>query len=188
MDKGGRSTVSSFQRVKEFLTQHPLSDAPATLGPQALELNDVIDRLSTDSVDQEAGTRYVRAHVESQRKLRRTLYTEHMHPISRVAREVFGATGMDKAFRMPKSAKVTHAKVTFDLKMTEGGIRRVVIRYVARRYRCLSCGSGFLIAPSASSRRSPPSRCDVPGRSLPVPARSSAGRSRRASTPRDPQA
>ena len=107
MDQGGRSTLSSFQRVKEFLTQHPLSDAPATLGPQALELNDVIDRLSTDSVDQEAGTRYVRAHVESQRKLRRTLYTEHMLPISRVAREVFGATGMDKAFRMPKSAKVT---------------------------------------------------------------------------------
>ena len=107
MDKGGRNTVSSFLRVQEFLTQHPLSDAPATLGPQASELNDVIERLSTDSVDQEAGTRYVRAHVESQRKLRRTLYTERMLPISRVAREVFGATGMDKAFRMPKSAKVT---------------------------------------------------------------------------------
>jgi hypothetical protein len=93
--------LSSFQRVQEFLAQHPLSDAPATLGSQATELNDVIERLSSDSLNQEAGGRYVRAHSESQRKLRSTLYTDHMHPVSRVAREVFGASGMDKAFRMP---------------------------------------------------------------------------------------
>jgi len=33
--------------------------------------------------------------------LRNSLYAEHMQPISRVAREVFGASGMDKAFRLP---------------------------------------------------------------------------------------
>lgn len=106
MNKAGRSRLSSFQRVQEFLTQHPLSEVPATLGAQATELNDVIARLSSDAVDQEAGSRFVRVHAESQRKLRGALYTEHMQPISRVAREVFGTTGMDRAFRMPKNARV----------------------------------------------------------------------------------
>ena len=102
MDKVVRNAIDSFGRVQDFLAQHPLSDAPATLGAQATELDDVMARLSSDSLDQEAGDRFVRAHSESQRKLRSTLYTDHMHPISRVAREVFGTTGMDKAFRMPR--------------------------------------------------------------------------------------
>jgi hypothetical protein len=106
MDRVGRSTLSSFQRVQEFLSQHPLVDAPATLGAQATELSDVIARLSSQSVDQEAGSRFVRVHAESQRKLRATLYTDHMQPIARVAREIFGVSGMDKAFRLPKNVKV----------------------------------------------------------------------------------
>jgi hypothetical protein len=48
----------------------------------------------------------VRVHAESQRKLRRTLYADHMQPIARVAREVFGASGMDRAFRLPPSKAV----------------------------------------------------------------------------------
>lgn len=57
-------------------------------------------------VDQEAGGRCVRVHVESQRQLREALCKDHMQPISRVAREVFGATGMDRAFLMPRNVKV----------------------------------------------------------------------------------
>ena len=38
--------------------------------------------------------------------LREALYTDHLLPISRVAREVFGVTGMDRAFRMPTNTKV----------------------------------------------------------------------------------
>jgi hypothetical protein len=106
VDRVGRSTLSSFQRVQEFLTQHPLSDAADALGAQAKELDDVIARLSSDSVDQEAGSRFHRVHTASQRTLREELYTIHMLPISRVAREVFGLSGMDRAFRMPRSTKV----------------------------------------------------------------------------------
>ena len=102
MERVVRNAVNTFERVHEFLAQHPWSDAPATLGAQATELDDVIAHVSLDSLDQEAGVRLVRAHAKSQRNLRNTLYTDHMHPISRVAREVFGVTGMDKAFRMPK--------------------------------------------------------------------------------------
>ena len=104
MEKTVLSALGSFQRVEEFLTQHPWSDAPATLGLQATELHEIVASLLGDSVDQEAGSRFVSAHTESKRKLRRTLYTDHMLPLSRVAREVFGATGMDRAFRMPKSS------------------------------------------------------------------------------------
>ncbi len=105
MDRGGRSTLSSFQRVQEFLTQNTLADAPAGMGAQAAELGDVIARLTSESVGQEAGSRFVRVHAESQRTLREALLKEHMQPVSRVAREVFGATGMDKAFHMPRLVK-----------------------------------------------------------------------------------
>ena len=97
------SALGSFQRVEEFLTQHPWSDAPATLGLQETELHEAVARLLSDSVDQEAGSRFVRAYTESKRQLRSTLYSDHMLPLSRVAREVFSETGMDRAFRMPKA-------------------------------------------------------------------------------------
>ena len=57
MRRSDRSTLDSFQRVKEFLTQHPLSDAPDALSAQAAELDDVIQRLSSEVVGQDAGTR-----------------------------------------------------------------------------------------------------------------------------------
>src|SRR5262245_59398692 len=106
MNRGGRSALSSFQRVQEFLAQHPMSQAPAALGAQAAELGEVIARLSSDAVDQEAGSRFARAHTKSQRALRTTLYKDHMQPISRVARDVFGASGMDRAFLLPRNARV----------------------------------------------------------------------------------
>jgi predicted RecB family nuclease len=37
-----------------------------------------------------------------------------------------------------------HAKLVLDLKVSEGGVRRVVTRYVAAKYRCLDCGRHFL--------------------------------------------
>ena len=58
MRRYDRSTLDSFQRVKEFLTQHPLADAPDApdapdaLGAQAAELDDVIQRLSSEVVGQ----------------------------------------------------------------------------------------------------------------------------------------
>lgn len=106
MRRSDRSTLDTFQRVKEFLTQHPLADAPEALGAQAAELDDVIQRLSSEVVGQDAGARFTRAHIERERNLVETLYADHMQPISRVARDVFGRSGMDKAFRMPKSTVV----------------------------------------------------------------------------------
>ena len=83
-----------------------MSEEPATLGTQASALNEIIARLTSETVDQEAGSRFSRVHTESQLSLRAALYTEHMQPISRVAREVFGVSGMDRAFRLPKTVKV----------------------------------------------------------------------------------
>lgn len=101
MHRIARRALSSFQRVQEFLAQLPVDDASASLGAQAAELDEVISRLSSKALDQEVGRRFVRVHSESQRRLRRALYADHMQPIARVAREVFGASGMDHAFRMP---------------------------------------------------------------------------------------
>ena len=102
MERGGRSTFSSFQRVQEFLSQQPSTNVPDGLGAQKAELDDVIAQLLSEAVDQDAGVRFARAHTDAERKLREVLYKEHMQPISRVAREVFGVTGMDRAFLMPR--------------------------------------------------------------------------------------
>ncbi len=101
MNREARTALSSCQRVQQFIAQLPAADAPSTLGAQVAELDDVVSRLSSTSVDQEAGRRFVHVHAESRRNFRRALYMDHMQPIARVAREVFGLSGMDRAFRMP---------------------------------------------------------------------------------------
>jgi hypothetical protein len=60
----GRSTLSSFQRVQEFLAQRPFSEGSAALGAQLSELNDVTAHLENESVSQESSSRFVGAHVE----------------------------------------------------------------------------------------------------------------------------
>jgi len=107
MNRVSRNTLATFQSVQEFITQHPLADAPALLGAQAQELGAVIEGLTASAVDQEAGMRFQRVHVQSQRTLREALYMQHMRPISLVAREVFGVTGTDRAFRLPKTRRVS---------------------------------------------------------------------------------
>ena len=131
MNRTERSTLSSFLRVQEFLAQNPVAEAPATLGTQASALNDVIARLSNDTVDQEAGGRFTRVHTESQRTLRAQLYTDHMQPIARVAREVFGASGMDRAFRLPKLTTVNQTLLAAAGAMAEaaGKARDVFVQH-----------------------------------------------------------
>src|SRR6266571_3525983 len=63
MERVIQAAVSSFERVHEFLTQHPLSDAPATFGVQSTELDDVIARLSGRLVGPGGGTPFRRSVV-----------------------------------------------------------------------------------------------------------------------------
>ena len=97
----GRSTLDSFQRVKEFISQHPFAGSPQNLGEQALELDDVILQVSSGMVDQESGARFTGVHAEYEATLRQVLYGDHMQPIAQIARDVLGASSMDKAFRLP---------------------------------------------------------------------------------------
>jgi hypothetical protein len=119
MDRKSRNALESFIRVQEFLTQHPLPDAAAVLGAQATELAEVVAELTSETVDQETGIRFVQVHVESQRTLRSQLYFDHMRPISRVAREVFGATGMERAFALPKDTSVNRTLLSAARAMAE---------------------------------------------------------------------
>lgn len=119
MRRKDRSTFDSFQRVKEFLTQHPLADEPASLGAQAAELDDVIQRLSDDAVKQETGSRYAQVHIERERALRASLYADHLQPISRIARDVFGVSGMDRAFRVPRNVRVNQPLIAAARAMAE---------------------------------------------------------------------
>jgi predicted RecB family nuclease len=49
-----------------------------------------------------------------------------------------------KSWRLSRCGQAKHTKLAFDLKVTDGGVRRVVIRVVAARHRCLDCGKCFL--------------------------------------------
>jgi hypothetical protein len=132
MDRLGRSALSSFHRVQEFLAPYLATDgAPDSLGAQAKELDEVIARLTSEAVDQEAGQRFVRVHSESQRRLREALYGDHMLPISRVAREVFGTSGVDRAFRMPHKRSVNQTLLAAAGAMAEaaGKNREVFLKH-----------------------------------------------------------
>ena len=112
MQRIGRSTLDSFQRVKEFISQYPAVATPETLGAQATELDDVILQVSGGMVDQESGARFTRVHTEYEAKLRQTLYADHMQPVSQIARDVLGASSMDKAFRLPHGSRVNRTLLT----------------------------------------------------------------------------
>ena len=96
-----RSTYRCFRRVEEFLAAHNFENGPANLGKQAAELKDVVEQLSRQSLDQEAGFRLTKAQTKHQRELREQLWERHMLPIARVARDVFGIAGMDRALKLP---------------------------------------------------------------------------------------
>ena len=80
----------------------------------------MIARLGGELVDQEAGGRFVRVHSEAQRRLRQVLYADHLLPIARVAREVFGASGLDRAFRAPHKRSINQTLLAAAGAMAEG--------------------------------------------------------------------
>jgi len=113
------NTYRSFRRVQEYLANQPIADLPAAVGTQLGVLDGVVSQLSKETLDQEAGHRLTKAESAKQRGLRAELWRQHMMPVSRVAREVFGVTGMDKALHMPKHTLANEAVVTAANAMAE---------------------------------------------------------------------
>ena len=111
--------LRSFRRVRQFIAGHTPPNAPTSFGRQLAELDDVLAKLDQIGVDQEAGTRTTRAETRHQKQLRTTLWQSHMTPVSRVARELFGATGGDKALKMPLKSASNEAVVNSARAMAE---------------------------------------------------------------------
>ena len=119
MNGNQRNIYRCFRRVQEFLANQQYSDSPASLGAQRAQLDSVVTQLSRETLDQEAGHRLTSAESARQRGLRDALWNEHMLPLSRVAREVFGVSGTDKALRMPKRSIAPEAVVAAANAMAE---------------------------------------------------------------------
>lgn len=119
MDAEERNVYRSFRRVQEYLAARHLGAESPQLGKQSQDLDAVIAQLSKEMVDQEAGHRLTKAESANQRGLRGALQRQHMLPVSRVAREVFGVSGMDKALRMPSAAASSEALVSAARAMAE---------------------------------------------------------------------
>jgi hypothetical protein len=98
------SILRRFRRVREFLAAHPLTDAPPSFTAQVSELDDVMSKVSDKAQQQNTGTRWSAAEAARQRAFRETLWTHHMLPIARIAREAFGVPGVPESLRMPKKS------------------------------------------------------------------------------------
>ena len=109
MDSEVRNFYRCGRRVQEFLAAHPFADAPVDLGKQRAELDEVVGQLPQDALNQEAGHRLTKAETKNQRELRRELWDNHMLPIARVARDVFGIAGVDRALKLPKKTVANEA-------------------------------------------------------------------------------
>jgi len=107
-----RNVLRCLRRVQEFVAAHQVADAPATLGKQREELDVVIAQLSKETLDQDAGHRLTKAETKKQKGLRVALWRNHMQPIARVAREIFGRSGMDAALKLPRLSVAHEVVVT----------------------------------------------------------------------------
>jgi hypothetical protein len=127
MNAEQRNTYRCFRRVQEFLANQPITDSPAAYGKQLTELDSVVSQLSKETLDQEAGYRLTTAESARQRGLRHALWDRHMLPVSRVAREVFDLTGMDRALRLPKRTAAHESLVVSAGAMAEAAESRLPV-------------------------------------------------------------
>jgi len=102
MKKAQRAARHRFGRVKDFLGQHPAVGGAAELGKQSQVLDEVLQKLSDNGEEQDAALRFTRAEITRQRALRHELRNNHMQPVSRIAKLVYGVPSMNTAFKMPK--------------------------------------------------------------------------------------
>jgi len=119
MNGNQRNTYRCFRRVQEFLANQEFTRSPAAFGKQLTELDSVVSQLTKETLDQEAGHRLTKAESARQSGLRHELWCLYMLPVSRVAREVFGITGTDKALRMPRQTISKEALVVAANAMAE---------------------------------------------------------------------
>ena len=105
MDKKQRSALRRFRRVEEYLTRNAVSGTQVKLQ----QLTDVIRQMTGRGEEQDANNRVVRGETARQTALREALRNQHMVPISRIARRVFGVPGMDVKLRLPSRSKDNEA-------------------------------------------------------------------------------
>ena len=123
MNKAQRASRRRFGRVKDFLGQHPMVGGAEELGKQSQELEQVLQKLSDNGEEQDARLRFTRAETARQGALRRQVWDNHMQPVSRIAKLVYGVPGMDRAFNMPKKRADNEALLDAARGMTQAAAK-----------------------------------------------------------------
>jgi hypothetical protein len=95
--KRQRTAQRRFRRVAEFLTTNTVEGTDVKLQV----LNGVIDGIEAGGEEHDASTRVTLGETKRQKALRDALRRQHMVPLSRIARRVFGVPGMDVKFQLP---------------------------------------------------------------------------------------
>jgi hypothetical protein len=97
-----KQAIEAYQRVQDFLKDHPPPESPGYLA-QKKAFDEVVASLTDHSLNQVAGKRLRRAEGPRQRTLRTVLREQHLAPIAQIARATLGgAPGIDNALRMPR--------------------------------------------------------------------------------------
>lgn len=127
MNTEQRRALRSFRRVHEFLAAHPITDAPASYGRQAVELTEVLAQLAEESREQVSGIRTTQGDAKREKALKDRLWLQHMKPISRIAREALGAAGMDKDLKLPPRSAVSETMIASARAMADAASDRAAV-------------------------------------------------------------
>jgi hypothetical protein len=96
-----KQAIEAYQRVQDFLKEHPLPESPGyRIQKQALD--DVVATLNEHTTSQVAGRRLRSAEVRREDGLIKMLRELHLAPIAKIARATLDdAPGIEKALKMP---------------------------------------------------------------------------------------
>jgi hypothetical protein len=112
MQSREKQAIESYERVQDFLAENPVPPPGAYGEPKAM-LDEVLARLKEHGGDQLIGARFARAEKDNEETLSHVLRTQHLRPISLIARaQLAGSPGIDKVVRLPRPNLTTTALLT----------------------------------------------------------------------------
>ena len=101
MQSAQKQVIEAFQRVQEFIGQHPVPPPATYDGPKAM-LDRVVDRLTAHTSDQARAGRLTGAETRRIRAQMRDLRRMHLKPIAQIAKATLkDQPGIDVALRLP---------------------------------------------------------------------------------------
>src|SRR5688572_13363055 len=96
-----KQLLEAYLRVQDFLAANPPPVPPPRYAERRAELDAAVARLTTLVGDQAAGVKESRDDTRRQATLRQELRTQHLAPVSRIAKALLTTPEIRSALSMP---------------------------------------------------------------------------------------